>query len=118
MIAEPEVQKAALNVIINSVCGPTAKASINLSNRVPLNGSTKRRASMAATEEPLIKLWETVRSNNGIMVRHLTVSPLVDYGMLFLSYIREFYEAFCDSIDVFVCVLIRFICFLYVAHTE
>lgn len=68
VIAEPEVQKAALNVIINSVCGPTAKASINLSNRVPLNGSTKRRASMAATEEPLIKLWETVRSNNGIMI--------------------------------------------------
>lgn len=65
---DPEVQKAALNVIINAVCGPTAKVANGAAPRLPASGSTRRRISIAVSEEPLIKAWETVRSNNGIMV--------------------------------------------------
>lgn len=67
VVLEPEVQKAALNVIINSVCGPTTRVN-TMTPRASIGNSVRRRASAANCEEPLSKLWETVRSNNGIMV--------------------------------------------------
>lgn len=63
IVADPEVQKSALHVIINCVCGPVPRM-----NSVRLTASgVKGRKGFRSGDEILSKMWTSVRANNGIM---------------------------------------------------
>ncbi|KAI0224040.1 DDB1- and CUL4-associated factor 1 [Lamellibrachia satsuma] len=66
IMAEPDVQKAALSVIINCVCGPMSRLSSGVGRII--TGSAKKKLSLKNGEDLLVKMWHTVRTNNGIMV--------------------------------------------------
>ncbi|XP_061729096.1 protein mahjong-like [Cydia pomonella] len=64
---EPEVQKAALNVLVNCVCAPVHRAGSS-TTRFSISGSSKKKTALKSYEDVIQKVWESVRSNNGIMV--------------------------------------------------
>ncbi|CAH1785027.1 unnamed protein product [Owenia fusiformis] len=70
IIPDPDVQKAALNVIMNCVCGPITRYSSGMGKYQCLSsgGSARRRSSLKADGNVLASVWEAFRSNNGIMV--------------------------------------------------
>ncbi|XP_059475343.1 protein mahjong [Neocloeon triangulifer] len=65
IVNDADVQRAALYVICNCVCAPMHRLG-------PYNkftgGGTRRGQLMEASEDVLSKMWESVRTNNGIMV--------------------------------------------------
>ncbi|XP_077546411.1 lisH and WD40 domain-containing protein mahjong [Haemaphysalis longicornis] len=78
IVADPDVQRSALNVIINCVCGPMSRLGGGVGRVV--SGSVRKRA-IKSGEDLLSKMWTCVRANNGIMVllNLLTVkSPITD----------------------------------------
>ncbi|XP_055534033.1 protein mahjong isoform X1 [Wyeomyia smithii] len=64
IVADAEVQKSALAVLVNTVCAPIHRPSGSLARF----GSAKKRMPNKNSEELLQKVWESVRSNNGIIV--------------------------------------------------
>ena len=68
VIGDSEVQKSALRVIINCVCSPSSRYNNNHQLAKFISSSAKRKSVMRKEEELLVKLWENVRNNNGIMV--------------------------------------------------
>lgn len=79
IVADPDVQRSALNVIINCVCGPMSRMS-SLPNK-PSGSNIKKKSSLRSGEDLLSKMWNCVRSNNGIMIllNLLTVkTPIID----------------------------------------
>ncbi|KAI8427007.1 hypothetical protein MSG28_014652 [Choristoneura fumiferana] len=64
---EPEVQKAALNVLVNCVCAPVHRAGTS-TTRFSITGSSKKKTALKSYEDVIQKVWESVRTNNGIMV--------------------------------------------------
>lgn len=79
IVADPDVQRSALNVIINCVCGPMSRLGGGVGRVV--SGSVRKRAAIKSGEDLLSKMWNCVRANNGIMVllNLLTVkSPITD----------------------------------------
>ncbi|XP_078596446.1 DDB1- and CUL4-associated factor 1-like isoform X1 [Branchiostoma floridae x Branchiostoma japonicum] len=76
---DAEVQKAALQVIINCVSGPTNRLGGGV-GRVG-SGTPRRRNILRSGEDVLTKMWHCVRANNGIKVllNLFTVkSPITD----------------------------------------
>uniref|UniRef100_T1KIJ0 DDB1- and CUL4-associated factor 1 n=2 Tax=Tetranychus urticae TaxID=32264 RepID=T1KIJ0_TETUR len=74
---DPEVKKSALHVIINCVCGPLNRIGDTIAR---LCSGTKKR-SFRNGEDVLTKMWNVVRSNNGIMIllNLLTIkTPITD----------------------------------------
>ncbi|XP_072760257.1 protein mahjong isoform X1 [Anoplolepis gracilipes] len=67
IIADADVQRAALRAVINCVCAPINRVGGNVA-RYSITGSAKKKANMHNSEELIQKVWESVRSNNGIMV--------------------------------------------------
>ncbi|XP_014210788.1 protein mahjong [Copidosoma floridanum] len=67
IIQDPDVQRAALYTLINCVCAPTSRAGGNLA-RYSVTGSAKKKTNVHSSEELIQKIWECVRSNNGIMI--------------------------------------------------
>uniref|UniRef100_A0A182M2H1 DDB1- and CUL4-associated factor 1 n=1 Tax=Anopheles culicifacies TaxID=139723 RepID=A0A182M2H1_9DIPT len=63
-VADAEVQKSALAVLVHLVCAPIHRPSVSLARY----GSTKKRMPNKSSEELIQKVWENVRSNNGILV--------------------------------------------------
>lgn len=65
IVADPEVQKAALNVLITCVCAP-----MNRTGSKSPTGSHKRRSSVGGLTSKMLleKVWECIRVNNGIML--------------------------------------------------
>lgn len=63
IVADAEVQKAALAVLVSCVCAPIYKPV-----SVGRYGSTKKKIFNKHSEELITKIWESVRSNNGIIV--------------------------------------------------
>lgn len=108
IVADPDVQRAALGVLITCVCAPINRETTvssqsrslfqtpwpvgSLSSkkhsvggsiaRYSTNGSAKKRThSLKSSEEMIEKLWDCVRSNNGIMVLltlMMVKTPLTD----------------------------------------
>ncbi|XP_050032227.1 DDB1- and CUL4-associated factor 1 isoform X2 [Dermacentor andersoni] len=79
IVADPDVQRSALNVVINCVCGPMSRLGGSVGRVV--SGSVRKRAAVKSGEDLLSKMWNCVRANNGIMVllNLLTVkSPITD----------------------------------------
>ncbi|XP_017875845.1 protein mahjong [Ceratina calcarata] len=66
IIADPDVQRAALRAVINCVCAPINRIGGNVA-RYSVTGSAKKKANNNS-EELIQKIWGSVRSNNGIMV--------------------------------------------------
>uniref|UniRef100_A0A182WD69 Uncharacterized protein n=1 Tax=Anopheles minimus TaxID=112268 RepID=A0A182WD69_9DIPT len=63
-VADAEVQKSALAVLVHLVCAPIHRPSVSLARY----GSAKKRMPNKSSEELIQKVWESVRSNNGILV--------------------------------------------------
>ncbi|TRY64650.1 hypothetical protein DNTS_034846, partial [Danionella cerebrum] len=66
-VNDAEIQKSALQVIINCVCAPDKRVS---SIGKFISGTPRRRLPQAhrASESVLAKMWNVVQSNNGIKV--------------------------------------------------
>ncbi|XP_073974899.1 lisH and WD40 domain-containing protein mahjong [Rhodnius prolixus] len=68
VVNDPDVQRAALHVLITCVCAPIYRVG-GLVGRYSTGGSTKKRThSLRSSEEVIEKIWETFRTTNGIMV--------------------------------------------------
>ncbi|XP_066598075.1 protein mahjong [Prorops nasuta] len=67
IIADADVQRAALRAVINCVCAPINRVGGNVA-RYSITGSAKKKACLQSSEELIEKVWESVRSNNGIMI--------------------------------------------------
>lgn len=83
IVADPDVQRSALIITINCVCGPTSRLGGSMGRM--LSGNVKKKSSFRSSEDLLGKLWHCVRANNGIMVllNLLTVkSPITDADSL------------------------------------
>ncbi|XP_053657788.1 protein mahjong [Anopheles marshallii] len=63
-VADAEVQKSALALLVHLVCAPIHRPSVSLARY----GSAKKRMPNKSSEELIQKVWESVRSNNGILV--------------------------------------------------
>ncbi|XP_028028300.1 protein mahjong isoform X1 [Bombyx mandarina] len=84
IVPEPEVQKAALNVLVNCVCAPVHRAGTS-TTRFSITGSSRKKTALKSYEDVIQKVWESVRTNNGIMVllALMTVkSPITDADRL------------------------------------
>ncbi|XP_045782189.1 protein mahjong isoform X1 [Maniola jurtina] len=84
IVPEPEVQKAALNVLVNCVCAPVHRGGPS-SARFSLTGSSKKKTAVKSYEDVIQKVWESVRTNNGIMVLlslMMVKSPITDADRL------------------------------------
>ncbi|KAL3852286.1 hypothetical protein ACJMK2_015948 [Sinanodonta woodiana] len=66
IIADPEVQKSALNIIINCVCGPLERFGGGVGRY--MGQGSKKKVNLKVGEDVLSKIWNGVRTNNGIMV--------------------------------------------------
>nr|XP_014341962.1 PREDICTED: protein VPRBP isoform X2 [Latimeria chalumnae] len=66
-VNDAEIQKSALQVIINCVCGPDKRIS---SIGKFMSGTPRRKPphSLKSSEHVLTKMWNVVQSNNGIKV--------------------------------------------------
>ncbi|XP_047353955.1 protein mahjong isoform X2 [Vespa velutina] len=67
IIADADVQRAALRAVVNCVCAPINRVGGNVA-RYSVTGSAKKKTNIHNSEELIQKIWESVRSNNGIMV--------------------------------------------------
>lgn len=68
IVADPDVQRAALGVLITCVCAPIQRVGGSIA-RYSTSGSAKKRTqNMRSSEEVIEKMWDCVRSSNGIMV--------------------------------------------------
>jgi DDB1- and CUL4-associated factor 1 len=77
IVADPEVQKSALSLLVNCICAPIYRPS----GVVGRYGSAKKKIVDKNSEELIKSLWETVRANNGIIVllQLMTVkTPITD----------------------------------------
>lgn len=64
IVADPEVQKSALSLLVNCICAPIYRPS----GLVARFGSAKKKMIDKNSEELIKSLWDTVRANNGIIV--------------------------------------------------
>ncbi|KAK0076783.1 hypothetical protein PV325_004862 [Microctonus aethiopoides] len=67
IIPDADVRRAALRAVVNCVCAPINRVGGNVA-RYSVTGSAKKKTSFNNSEELIQKVWESVRSNNGIMV--------------------------------------------------
>ncbi|CAH0698535.1 unnamed protein product [Spodoptera exigua] len=84
IVPEPDVQKAALNVLVNCVCAPVHRAGTS-TTRFSITGSSKKKTALKSYEDLIQKVWESVRTNNGIMVLlslMMVKSPITDADRL------------------------------------
>ncbi|XP_058066009.1 protein mahjong [Anopheles bellator] len=64
IVPDAEVQKSALALLVHMVCAPIHRPS----GSVARFGSAKKRMPNKISEELIQKVWESVRTNNGIIV--------------------------------------------------
>ncbi|KAK3101991.1 hypothetical protein FSP39_007955 [Pinctada imbricata] len=65
LASEPDVQKSALNVIVNCVCGPVERVGGGVGRY--MGTGTRKRINWKTGEDVLSKMWNGFRVNNGIM---------------------------------------------------
>lgn len=69
IVADADVQKAALRVIVNSVCAPTSRVGGSVSKfSQGATNSPSKKMKFKSSEDLIQKVWDCVRSNSGIMV--------------------------------------------------
>ncbi|XP_034255066.1 DDB1- and CUL4-associated factor 1 isoform X2 [Thrips palmi] len=67
IVADPDVQRSALSVLINCVCAPVHRIGGTIA-RFSGSGYARKKANFRLSEDVILKMWDSVRSNNGIMV--------------------------------------------------
>lgn len=71
IVSDADVQKAALRVIVNCVCSPINRVGGSIarySSSGITSGSPSKKTKVKSSDELIQKVWESVRSNSGIMV--------------------------------------------------
>ncbi|XP_060518172.1 protein mahjong-like isoform X1 [Cylas formicarius] len=69
IVADADVQKAALRVIVNCVCAPVNRIGGSVSRfSQGSTASPNKKTKFKSSEELIQKVWDCVRSNSGIMV--------------------------------------------------
>jgi HIV-1 Vpr-binding protein len=68
IVADADVQKAALRVIVNCVCAPICRVGGSLGRYSATLNSPNKKMKFKSSEELIQKVWDCVRSNSGIMV--------------------------------------------------
>ncbi|XP_018331272.1 DDB1- and CUL4-associated factor 1 isoform X2 [Agrilus planipennis] len=72
IVADPDVQKAALRVIVNCVCAPIQRVGGAIArystNNSQGTSSPSKKTKFKSSEELIQKVWDCVRANSGIMV--------------------------------------------------
>lgn len=69
IVADAEVNKAALRVLCNCVCGPINRVGTSVSRfSLSASNSPNKKTKFKNSEELIQKVWDCVRSNSGIMV--------------------------------------------------
>lgn len=71
IVADADVQKAALRVIVNCVCAPIHRVGATVTRYSSSGGGTaspSKKTKFKSSEELIQRVWESVRSNSGIMV--------------------------------------------------
>ncbi|XP_041347553.1 DDB1- and CUL4-associated factor 1-like [Gigantopelta aegis] len=66
ILADAEVQKSALTVLVNCVCGPIERVGGGVSRIV--GSGPKKKLNWKQGEDILSRVWNGIRTNNGIMV--------------------------------------------------
>ncbi|XP_017768029.1 PREDICTED: protein mahjong [Nicrophorus vespilloides] len=69
IVADADVQKSALRIIVNCVCAPVNRIGGNMSRFS--SGSTQspsKKTKVKSSEELIQRVWDCFRTNNGIMV--------------------------------------------------
>ncbi len=77
LVADAEVQKSALSLLVNVICAPVHRASCAIGRY----GSAKKKLVNKSSEELIHNVWETVRANNGIIILlqlMLVKTPITD----------------------------------------
>ncbi|XP_044751258.1 protein mahjong [Coccinella septempunctata] len=67
IVADADVQKAALRVIVNCVCGPVHRIG-GMARFTNNPHSPSKKLKLKSSEDLIQKVWDCVRSNSGIMV--------------------------------------------------
>ncbi|KAH3892821.1 hypothetical protein DPMN_016951, partial [Dreissena polymorpha] len=78
-VQDPEVQRSALSIIINCVCGPLERLGGGVGRY--MGSGARKKVNWKVGEDVLSKMWNGVRENNGIMVllKLLTLkTPITD----------------------------------------
>ncbi|KAL8603740.1 hypothetical protein ACOMHN_024356 [Nucella lapillus] len=65
LISDAEVQKGALNILVNCLCGPSERLGAGVGRY--MGSGSKRKVNLRAGEDVLTRLWNCVQNNNGIM---------------------------------------------------
>ncbi|KAI4465923.1 vprbp protein-related [Holotrichia oblita] len=69
IVADADVQKAALRVLVNCVCAPVNRVGGTVARfSVGSTSSPSKKTKVKSSEELIQKIWESVRANSGIMV--------------------------------------------------
>lgn len=69
IVADADVQKAALSVIVNCVCAPINRVGGSAPRySLTSTASPSKKTKWKTSEELIQKVWDSVRSNSGIMV--------------------------------------------------
>ncbi|XP_046327233.1 DDB1- and CUL4-associated factor 1-like isoform X2 [Haliotis rufescens] len=79
ILADPEVQKSALGVLVNCVCGPIERLGGGVGRF--MGAGSKKKVNWKIGEDTMSRMWNGVRTNNGIMVllKLLTIkTPITD----------------------------------------
>lgn len=86
-VNDAEIQKSALQVVINCVCAPDKRMS---SIGKFIAGTPRRRLPQQtkASESVLTKMWNVVQSNNGIKVELNYTSHQSRCGVFFYILVR------------------------------
>lgn len=70
IVADADVQKAALRVLVNCVCAPINRVGGTVArySSTASTNSPSKKTKLKSSEELIQKVWESVRGNCGIMV--------------------------------------------------
>ncbi|XP_063231311.1 protein mahjong isoform X2 [Bacillus rossius redtenbacheri] len=83
IVADCDVRRSALAIVANCVCPPIMRVGGNM-GRFSIMGLSKKK-NLRTSEELITKMWECVRTNNGIMVllqQIMLKTPITDADSL------------------------------------
>lgn len=98
IVADPEVQKSALSLLVNCVCAPILRPS-----GIARFGSNKKKMTDKNSEELIKMVWETVRSNNGIIILlqlMMVKTPITDADYIRVSIFFFFFKLNCFNFNI------------------
>lgn len=112
-VNDAEIQKSALQVVINCVCAPDKRMS-SIGKFIAGTPCRRLPQQTKASESVLTKMWNVVQSNNGIKVeRNYTSCQNSVFFCLFFSstrFLKKKKKKHCSKGDLDVLVIILLKC--------